>query len=61
MVTADEVFKLLLDELRETNKCLDRIANFSEAAYSILAGNEEAGLGGILPTLQRMERKLEAK
>lgn len=59
MVSADEVFRLLLDELRETNKCLDRIANAYEGIFSVLAGNEEQGLDGILPILQRLERKWE--
>ena len=61
MVTADEVFRLLLEELRETNKCLDRIANAYEGVFAVLAGNDEVGLDGVLPVLQRIERKMEVK
>jgi hypothetical protein len=58
MVSADEVFSLLLDELKETNKCFDRIANASEGIFSVLMGNEEAGLDGVLPVLLRLEKAL---
>jgi len=61
VVTADEVFRLLLDEIRETNKCLDRIANAYEGVFAVLAGNDEVGLDGVLPVLQRIEKKLEAE
>ena len=58
MVTADEVFRLLLVELRETNKCLDRIANAEEGVFAVLAGNDELGLDGVLPVLKRIEEKM---
>ena len=58
MVSADEVFRLLLEELRETNKCLDRIANAYEGVFSVLAGNDELGLDGVLPVLKRIEEKM---
>jgi hypothetical protein len=46
-----------LEELQVANERLDRITNALEGVFSALLGNDELGLDGILPVLQRMERK----
>lgn len=46
-----------LEELQVTNERLDRIANALEGVFAVLAGNDEAGLDGVLPVLQRMENR----
>jgi len=61
MSKPDAVYYKILDELQVTNERLDRLANALEGIFSVLAGNEEAGLDGILLVIQRLERKLEAK
>jgi hypothetical protein len=61
MSKPDAVYYKVLEELQVTNERLDRIANALEGIFSVLAGNDEQGLDGILPVIQRLERKLEAK
>lgn len=59
-MSVTEKFLKLLDEIQVTNERLDRVANALEGLFSVLAGNDELGLDGVLPVLQRIERKLEA-
>jgi len=61
MSKPDAVYYKILEELQVTNERLDRLANALEGIFSVLAGSEEAGLDGLLPVFQRLERKLEAK
>jgi len=56
MSKPDAVYYKILDELQVTNERLDRLANALEGVFSVLAGNEEQGLDGVLLILQRMER-----
>jgi hypothetical protein len=57
----EKSFLKLLDELQVMNERLDRIANAYEGIFAVLAGNDELGLDGILPVLQRLEEKMGAK
>jgi len=61
MSKPDAVYYKVLEELQVANERLDRIANALEGIFSVLAGNEEQGLDGVLLVLQRMERKREVK
>jgi len=61
MSKPDAVYYKILEELQVTNERLDRIANALEGIFSVLAGNEEQGLDGVLLLLQRLERKMEIK
>jgi hypothetical protein len=57
MSKPDAVYYKILEEIQVMNERLDRIANALEGLFSVLAGNEEQGLDGILLVLQRMERE----
>lgn len=61
MPVTEKSFLKLLDELQITNERLDCIANALEGVFAVLAGNDELGLDGVLPVLQRLEEKMGAK